>query len=167
MKDLLPFTHIEHGGAFRAGHFFTQADHLARVRMPTGGDFIGDVVDFKQRGLRLGLGHKRADTLHAHQQAVGGHFTQRTVDGHAAETQLGHQFAFGWHAVMRRPVSTLDLLSDHLLHAGVKRGRAVAHVGGQRGHDRRSRHRQSLFMSKGRSLPEFTGQANVCICIYK
>ena len=115
--------------------------------MATGGDFVGNVVDFKQRGLRFWLGHEGANTLHTHQQAVCGHFAQRPINGHAAEAQLADQLAFRRHAVMRRPVTALDLLGDHLFYASVKRGWTVAHVGGQRGHDRRSRHRQSLFMS--------------------
>ncbi|MNP53214.1 hypothetical protein D3C76_1476710 [compost metagenome] len=113
--------------------------------MTTGGDFVGDVVHFEQRGLALGLGHEGADTLHAHQQAIGGHFPQRTVDGHATEAQLADQFAFRRYAVMRRPVSTVDLLGDHLFDAGVQGCRTVTHVCGQRRFGRRSRHGGSLF----------------------
>ena len=102
------------------------------MAMATGGDFVGDVVHFKQRGLAFRLGDERADTLHTHQQTVGGHLAQGAVDGHAAETELADQLAFRRNAVVRRPVSTVDLLGDHLFDAGVQGRRTVAHVRGQR-----------------------------------
>jgi hypothetical protein len=40
-------------------------------------------------------------------------------------------------------------------------------VGSQRRVGGRSRHRESLQREKMHRLPEFTEQANVCICIYK
>ncbi|MDF9776323.1 hypothetical protein OKW11_003280 [Pseudomonas baetica] len=108
--------------------------------MTARGDFIGDVVHFEQRGLAFRLGDERADALHAHQQTVGSHLAQGTVDGHAAEAQLVDQLAFRRHTIVRRPVSTVDLLGDHLFDAGVQGRRTVAHVRGQRRDWRRSRH---------------------------
>lgn len=145
MEHLLAFTHVQGQRPLGTGRLFFQGDDLAAVAMTTGGNFVGDVMHFEQCRLALGLGDERADPLHAHQQTVGGHFPQGTVDGHAAETQLADQLAFRRHAVMRRPVSTVDLLGDHLFDAGVQGRRTVTHVCGQRRFGRRSRHGGSLF----------------------
>ncbi|MNL02852.1 hypothetical protein D3C87_1233730 [compost metagenome] len=140
MEHLLPFAHVQGQGALGTGGLFFQGDDLAGVAMAAGGDFVGDVVHFEQGGLAFRLGDERADALHAHQQAIGGHLAQGAVDGHAAEAQLADQFAFRRNAVVRRPVSTVDLLGDHLFDAGVQGRRTVAHVRGQRRDWRRSRH---------------------------
>ena len=161
------FAHFQGDGALGACGLFAQVDDLAGMPVTAGGDLIGNVVYFKQRRLALGLGDERADALHAHQQPFGGEFTQGAVDGHAAETQLADQLAFGRHAVMRRPVAVEDLLADHLFDAGIQGRRTFVHVGSQRRLGRRSRHRESLQGEKMHRLPEFTEQANVCICIYK
>lgn len=161
------FAHFQGDGALGAGRFFAQVDDLARMPMTTRGDFIGNVVYFKQRRLALGLGNEGADALHAYQQTFGGQFTQGAVDGHAAEPQLADQFTLRRHAVMRRPVAGEDLLADHLFDAGIQGRRTFVHVGSQRRVGGRSRHRESLQGEKMHRLPEFTEQANVCICIYK
>ena len=161
------FAHFQGNGALGTGGLFAQGDHLASVSMPAGGDFIGDVVHFKQGRLAFRLSHERTDALHAHQQTFGGQLAQGAVDGHAAKAQLADQFAFRRHTVMGRPVAVEDLLADHLFDAGIQGRRTFVHVGSQRRVGGRSRHRESLQGKKMHRLPEFTEQANVCICIYK
>ncbi|CCD17543.1 unnamed protein product [Trypanosoma congolense IL3000] len=126
------FAHFQGDGALGTSSFFAQGDDLASVPMPAGGDFIGDVVHFKQGRLAFRLGNKRTHTLHTHQQAFGGQLAQGTVDGHAAEAQLADQLAFRRHAVMGRPVAVEDLLADHLFDAGIQGRRTFVHVGSQR-----------------------------------
>ncbi len=167
MKHPPAFAHFQGNSALGTGRFFAQMNDLAGMPMTTGGDFIGNVVHLEQRRLALGLGDKRADALHAHQQTFGGELAQGAVDGHAAEAQLADQFTLRRHAIMRRPVAVEDLLADHLFDAGIQGRRTFVHVGSQRRVGGRSRHRESLQREKMHRLPEFTEQANVCICIYK
>jgi hypothetical protein len=149
VEDLLPFTHVQGQGTLGTGGLLAQGDHLAGVAMTARRDLVGNVVHFEQGGLALGFGDESAHALHPHQHAFGRHLAQRAVDGHAAETQLIDQLAFRGNTVVRRPVSALDLLGDHLFDAGVQGRRTIAQVGSQRRFGRRSRHRKSLLIDKG------------------
>ncbi|MNE56235.1 hypothetical protein D3C80_1511290 [compost metagenome] len=71
------------------------------MAVATGGDFVGDVMHFQQGGVRFGFGDKGPHALHADQETFGGQFAQRTVDGHATDAKLGHQFTFRGDALVR------------------------------------------------------------------
>ncbi|MOA43810.1 hypothetical protein D3C78_1660020 [compost metagenome] len=123
-------------------------------------------MHFEQRRLALGLGDEGADTLHAHQQAIGGQLPQRAVDGHAAETQFAYQFALRRYAVMRWPGAAGDLLGDHLLDPRIERRRHFPELRRQ-GRWRGLRFRHLGAPWRDGAEQQFTHPMNICICIYK
>ena len=114
MKHLRALHHIQSQGQLAVGSHAFQFQNVAAVVVATGADFIGDAVDFKQGRLAFGLRHKRAHTLQTHQAAFVGELAQRSVDGHARETKLRHQFVFRRQTLVDFPSPTVDLLQNVL-----------------------------------------------------
>jgi ATP-dependent Clp protease ATP-binding subunit ClpC len=89
--------------------------------MVTGDNFCGNTAHLEQRRLPFRLGDKGSHPLQPDQQAFVRQLTQRAIDGHSAEAELGHQLSFRRDTVMRSPDAAVDLFADRLLHLFIER----------------------------------------------
>ncbi len=94
MIERLPGGQSQHRRLFRIGFVLADSENFTAVLMTALGDLIGDVMHLQHGGVAFHLGHEGADALHPDQKAFAGQFTQRPVDGHAADAQLINQFTF-------------------------------------------------------------------------
>ncbi len=111
---------FERVGNLGRGCFPGQNDNGGLVNMAAFGDLVGDVAHFKQRRITLALGDEGADALNAHELALVGEFSQRSVGGHLADAKFHDQLVFRGNTMLRRPFAALDPIQDHLFDAGVK-----------------------------------------------